>query len=328
MNHSRRVFLSSAAGVAAGARMAAASVQGANNRVRVPDRHRQPRARADGPAQAAPRRRDDGVCDVFEQRCCRPRRSPVRQRSRRRSTPHSRRPRDRRGGDRDAGSLAQDDDARRDRGGQGRLLRSRCRTRSRKAPTWSVPSRRRSRSCRPARSSAAGRTGWSARESWSRQARADHVRAHLLVSARPRGPMSRRRVPDRLDWKRWLGPAQDQPFRPERFFQWRHFWDFGGGCLTDLMTHWIDVVQWYMRRSKRRCPRSPRAATTTSNRGKRRTGSDDAGVPEQLHVAYLGTYVSQVDDGGLEFRGDLGTLKIDRTRLAFYKDDSAYVHGT
>jgi hypothetical protein len=51
---------------------------------------------------------------------------------------------------------------------------------------------------------------------------------------------------DKLDWKRWLGPAADQPFRPERFYQWRHYWDFGGGCLTDLMTHWIDVVHWYM----------------------------------------------------------------------------------
>ena len=51
---------------------------------------------------------------------------------------------------------------------------------------------------------------------------------------------------DKLDWKRWLGPAPDQAFKPERFYQWRHFWDFGGGCITDLMTHWIDVVHWYM----------------------------------------------------------------------------------
>src|SRR5262245_11841559 len=52
--------------------------------------------------------------------------------------------------------------------------------------------------------------------------------------------------PAGLDWKQWLGPAADQPFRPERLYQWRHYWDFGGGCLTDLMTHWIDVVHWYM----------------------------------------------------------------------------------
>ena len=45
-------------------------------------------------------------------------------------------------------------------------------------------------------------------------------------------------------------------------------------------------------------------------------------------TAYLGTYVSRVDDGGLEFRGDRGTLKIDRARLAFYRDDAAYAPGT
>jgi hypothetical protein len=45
-------------------------------------------------------------------------------------------------------------------------------------------------------------------------------------------------------------------------------------------------------------------------------------------AVYLGTYVSRVDDGGLEFRGDKGTLKIDRSRLAFYRDDAAYAAGT
>ncbi|PYQ16478.1 MAG: hypothetical protein DMF80_04775 [Acidobacteria bacterium] len=39
----------------------------------------------------------------------------------------------------------------------------------------------------------------------------------------------------RLDWKRWLGSARDQPFDAERFLRWRHFKDFGGGVLTDLL---------------------------------------------------------------------------------------------
>ena len=50
--------------------------------------------------------------------------------------------------------------------------------------------------------------------------------------------------------------------------------------------------------------------------------------PKNFMAAYLGTYVSRVDDGGLEFRGDRGTLKIDRTRLAFYRDDAPYAPGT
>ena len=59
-----------------------------------------------------------------------------------------------------------------------------------------------------------------------------------------------RRGPDidlgQLDWRQWLGPAPEQPFDPTRFDFWRFFWDFGGGSVTDLMTHWIDVVQWFM----------------------------------------------------------------------------------
>jgi predicted dehydrogenase len=125
-----------------------------------------------------------------------------------------------------------------------------------------------------------------------------------------------------------LGPAKDQPFRPERFYQWRHFWDFGGGCLTDLLTHWIDVVHWYM---------EVEAPLTVYSSGKSYnlktweapdTVTSTLEYPKHFTCAYLGTYVSRVDDGGLEFRGDLGTLKIDRTRLAFYKDDAPYVKGT
>jgi predicted dehydrogenase len=133
---------------------------------------------------------------------------------------------------------------------------------------------------------------------------------------------------DKLDWKRWLGPASDQPFRPERFYQWRHFWDFGGGQLTDLMTHWIDVVHWYM---------DVDAPLSTSATGRNYslklweapdTVNATIEFPKKFMAAYLGTYVSKVDDGGLEFRGDRGTLKIDRARLAFYREDAAYAAGT
>ena len=133
---------------------------------------------------------------------------------------------------------------------------------------------------------------------------------------------------DKLDWKRWLGPAKDQPFRPERFYQWRHFWDFGGGCLTDLMTHWIDVVHWYMD------VEAPLSATAVGHNYNIKlweapdTVNATLEFPKNFMAAYLGTYVSKVDDGGLEFRGERGTLKIDRARLAFYRDDAAYAPGT
>jgi predicted dehydrogenase len=133
---------------------------------------------------------------------------------------------------------------------------------------------------------------------------------------------------EKLDWKRWLGPAPDQPFKPERFYQWRHFWDYGGGCITDLMTHWIDVVHWYMD------VEAPLSADTTGRNYNIKlweapdTVSSTLEFPKNFMTVYLGTYVSKVDDGGLEFRGDLGTLKVDRARLAFYRDEAAYAPGT
>ncbi len=93
------------------------------------------------------------------------------------------------------------------------------------------------------------------------------------------------------------------------------------------MTHWIDVVQWYMN------VEAPLAAATTG----RNYNITLWEAPDTVNVtlefpkfmaAYLGTYVSRVDDGGLEFRGERGTLKVDRARLAFYRDDAAYAAGT
>src|SRR5579863_1629212 len=50
---------------------------------------------------------------------------------------------------------------------------------------------------------------------------------------------------DKLDWERFVGPAPKQPFDPVRFRNWRYFWDFSGGNMTDQGTHLIDVVQWF-----------------------------------------------------------------------------------
>jgi predicted dehydrogenase len=132
---------------------------------------------------------------------------------------------------------------------------------------------------------------------------------------------------EKLDWKQWLGPAPDEPFRPERFYQWRHFWNFGGGCLTDLLTHWIDVVHWYLN------VEAPISAFSVGHNYNIKIWEAPDTVSTTLEFpnftcAYLGTYVSRVDDGGLEFRGDRGTLKIDRARLAFYRDDAAYAPGS
>ena len=127
----------------------------------------------------------------------------------------------------------------------------------------------------------------------------------------------------KLDWKRWLGPAGDRPFEPERFLRWRHFKASGGGMLTDLLTHWIDVVHWYMG------VEAPLAATTIGRSYRMKTWEwPDAATatleyPGEFMVTHNGSYGSSIDDGGLEFRGDKGTLKIDRERLLVYRERRA-----
>ncbi len=122
-----------------------------------------------------------------------------------------------------------------------------------------------------------------------------------------------------LDWKQWLGSAPDQPFTEEKYSHWRWFWNFGGGGMTDLFTHWIDVAHWAMKTDQPReaimladkyifeqwdCPDTIQAAF-------RYPGFD---------VVYEGMMSSSIDDGGLEFRGTDATLKIDRSGFSVWRE--------
>jgi predicted dehydrogenase len=54
----------------------------------------------------------------------------------------------------------------------------------------------------------------------------------------PDGP-----APAGVDYAMWLGPATKRPFNPNRFHgTWRHFWDYGGGLMTDWGVHLIDMA--------------------------------------------------------------------------------------
>lgn len=57
-------------------------------------------------------------------------------------------------------------------------------------------------------------------------------------------PFHRRPDPQNTDWDRFLGPAPKRPWSPERYFQWRLYWDYSGGIPTDLFVHLIDIVHF------------------------------------------------------------------------------------
>jgi predicted dehydrogenase len=130
-----------------------------------------------------------------------------------------------------------------------------------------------------------------------------------------------------LDWKRFLGSAPDQPFSVEKFLWWRWYWDFGGGILTDLLTHWIDVIQWYMEQP------APKTATAVGGLYRMKWQCPDTVTavyefPGDFMVTFTGSINSSVDDGGIEFCGSEATLKIDRAHLALYPEGLESAPGT
>ena len=122
-----------------------------------------------------------------------------------------------------------------------------------------------------------------------------------------------------LDWKQWLGGAPAQSFSEEKFYRWRWFWNFGGGAMTDLLTHWIDVVHWAMKADE------PRQVQMLGDK----YIFDQWECPDTVQVAlrypgfdvvYEGMMASSIDDGGLEFRGTEATLKINRSGFGVYHE--------
>jgi len=120
--------------------------------------------------------------------------------------------------------------------------------------------------------------------------------------------------PASVDWTSFLGNAKSQPFDAYRFRNWRWFWDFGGGILTDLMVHWMDVANWFCELDK------PESAATIGDQ------FQTAGlweVPDTIQtlvrytekpvqVYFEGTFVNARNASMIEVMGSEATLYADR----------------
>ena len=132
-----------------------------------------------------------------------------------------------------------------------------------------------------------------------------------------------------VDWKRFLGRAPDQPFDAYRFRNWRWFWDFGGGILTDLMVHWMDAVQFVMDIGV------PEEITTVgdqlSTKGVWETPDTIQTLmryPDRgLQIHFEGTFVNQHDKAMVELMGEDATLYLDRSRMELHPEPGRKVQA-
>ena len=58
------------------------------------------------------------------------------------------------------------------------------------------------------------------------------------------GPFENTKPPAGLDWDMWLGPAQEAEYSNERRKEFRWYYDYSGGKMTDWGAHHIDIAQW------------------------------------------------------------------------------------
>jgi len=124
--------------------------------------------------------------------------------------------------------------------------------------------------------------------------------------------------PSNLDWAHFLGPLKWRDWDPQQYWNWRAYLDFGGGQVTDLFTHWIDVVHMFMGSD---IPTSAVAAGGIYEYKDGRTAPDTINVlleyPKQFTATFEATLVPGITGAGIEFCGTEGKLYIDRSRYEF-----------
>lgn len=124
--------------------------------------------------------------------------------------------------------------------------------------------------------------------------------------------------PPGVDYDMWLGPAKKRPFNPNRFhFNFRWYWDYAGGLMTDWGVHMIDYA---LIGSKAPLPKS-----IVASGGKFAYPDDAEETPDTLTTVFefngfnlLWEHATGINDGpyqrdhGVAFIGNNGTLVVDR----------------
>ncbi|WP_199140597.1 Gfo/Idh/MocA family protein [Pedobacter sp. ASV12] len=125
-------------------------------------------------------------------------------------------------------------------------------------------------------------------------------------------------VPTGVDYNKWLGPATMRPFNPNRFhFNFRWFWDYAGGLMTDWGVHMIDYALMGMKAT------TPKSIVATG--GKFAYPDDASETPDTLTAIYefngfnlQWEQATGIDGGpygrthGVAFIGNNGTLVLNR----------------
>ena len=125
-------------------------------------------------------------------------------------------------------------------------------------------------------------------------------------------------VPPGVDYDMWLGPAPKRPFNKNRFhFNFRWYYDYSGGLMTDWGAHMIDIANWGMGVNV------PKSATSVGGKFGFPDDAEETPDTQQALWEFDGfsmmwehaTAIGQgpyMRDHGVAFHGNNGVLVVDR----------------
>jgi predicted dehydrogenase len=134
-------------------------------------------------------------------------------------------------------------------------------------------------------------------------------------------------VPEGVDYDMWLGPAPQRPFNKARFHgSWRHFWDYGGGLMSDWGVHLIDMGLW----TKDLVKGPQKVITYADNLSKQKMARETFDTMNVIYPkdGFVINYdlTAGIQQGpydspyGIQFIGEKGTLVADRSKYHLYPE--------
>jgi predicted dehydrogenase len=119
--------------------------------------------------------------------------------------------------------------------------------------------------------------------------------------------------PPELDYEFWLGPAPYRPYNPNHVhYNFRFFWDYSGGQMTNWGAHHLDIAQWGLGMDES----GPISAVAKAKYNK----GAQYEVPDWCEVTYeydngVTAICGQGQPGGTIFEGGDGKIHVTREKL-------------
>jgi predicted dehydrogenase len=150
------------------------------------------------------------------------------------------------------------------------------------------------------------------------------VRAFWYRNSLPNDPAWRYVIPadanpNNTDWVKFLGTAPQRDWSPERYFQWRLYWDYSGGISTDLLVHQTDIVNFMLNKTvPKSCAASGGIYRWHDDRDTPDTFSAIYEYPNDLQLNYSCYFGNDHYGFGEQLCGNEGTIEVlNRQDLVF-----------